>query len=88
VLLPPQDLPPRHFLIIVRTEADMMPSQQTRLDRIHSCLSDLSDNGIELVRADERQLERLVYEHLEYFQLMLGYDSDIDEIIELIRHEP
>ena len=63
----------------------MLPSQQTRLERIHSCLSDLSDNGIELVGADDQRLKRVVNEHLEYFQLMLGYDSDIDEIIQLIR---
>jgi len=63
----------------------MFPSQQTRLDRIHFCLSDLNDNGIDLAAADDRQLQRVVHEHLEYFQLMLGYDSDIEEIIDLIK---
>jgi hypothetical protein len=63
----------------------MMPTRQTRLDRIGTCISDLSENGIQLSGADDRQLGRLVSEHLEYFQLMLGYDSDAGEVLELLK---
>jgi len=65
----------------------MMPTQQTCLERIQSCISDLSENGINVVAADERKRARLVNEHLEYFQLMLGYDSDPAEILALLKQQ-
>jgi hypothetical protein len=65
--------------------AAMMPTQQTCLERIQFCISDLSENGIDLAGTDRRRQARLVSEHLEYFQLMLGYDSDPAEILELLR---
>lgn len=63
----------------------MLPTYQTRLDRIDSCLVDLSDNGIQLAHADERRVAQVVRQYLEYFQLMLGYDSDACEVLALIR---
>lgn len=63
----------------------MLPTQATRLNRIASCISDLSQNGINLLEADETQRDRMVREHIEYFQLMLGYDSDASEILSLLK---
>lgn len=63
----------------------MLPTQSLRLDRIRTCVADLSENGIDLDRADDRLLGQLVREHIEYFQLMLGYDSDASEVLELIK---
>jgi hypothetical protein len=83
--LPSLHLAVYYALGIVSREAYMMPTAQTCMERIESCISDLSDNGIDLNRADERRLGQVVREHLEYFQLMLGYDSDAREVLELIR---
>lgn len=63
----------------------MLPTSKLRHARIATCVSDLSENGINVASADDRQLGRLVREHLEYFQLMLGYDSDPAEILELLK---
>jgi hypothetical protein len=63
----------------------MMPTQETCRERIQFCISDLSDNGIDVAGADDHRRGRLVREHLEYFQLMLGYDSDPAEILELLK---
>jgi len=65
----------------------MMPTQQTCLERIQSCISDLSENGINVAKCDERHRARLVKEHLEYFQMMLGYDSDPAEILALLKQQ-
>jgi hypothetical protein len=70
---------------IVSREAYMMPTAQTCIERIETCISDLSDNGIELKGADDRKLAQVVREHLEYFQLMLGYDSDAREVLALLK---
>ena len=63
----------------------MLPTHATRLDRIRTCVSDLSDNGIDVEHADDRRLGELVREHIEYFQLMLGYDSDPTEVLSLLK---
>lgn len=65
----------------------MMPTQQVCLERIRSCISDLSQNGINVAAVDDRHRARLVKEHLEYFQLMLGYDSDPAEILALLKQQ-
>ena len=52
---------------------------------IRDCVTDLRDNGIDLTHASERQVRRVVLEHIDYFQLMLGYDSDAREIVELVK---
>jgi hypothetical protein len=64
---------------------NMMPTPQTCVERIQTCISDLSENGINLIGADDHQLAKVVREHLEYFQLMLGYDSDAREVLDLIK---
>ena len=63
----------------------MMPTVKLQRTRIATCIADLSDNGIDLGRADDHRLRQVVREHLEYFQLMLGYDSDAAEVLELIK---
>jgi len=65
----------------------MLPTQEICLERIQFCISDLSDNGIDLIGADSRLRARLVREHLEYFQMMLGYDSDPAEILSLLQRQ-
>lgn len=65
----------------------MIPTQEICLERIQFCISDLSQNGIDLAGADNRGRARLVREHLEYFQMMLGYDSDASEILELLKRQ-
>ena len=66
----------------------MIPTQEICLERIQFCISDLSQNGIDLSNVDSRGQARLVREHLDYFQMMLGYDSDPSEVLELLkRHQ-
>ena len=65
----------------------MLPTQQICLERIQFCISDLSENGIDVIGVDSRKRARLVREHLEYFQMMLGYDSDASEILELLQRQ-
>lgn len=66
-------------------EAIMVPTREIRLDRIRACVSDLSQNGIDIEQADDRRLDRVVREHIDYFQLMLGYDTDPSEVLDLLR---
>jgi hypothetical protein len=63
----------------------MIPSQNARERCILACVSDLRSNGIDLTHADEGRLRQVVREHIDYFQLMLGYDSDPGEIVELVK---
>ena len=63
----------------------MLPTKAIRLDRIRACVCDLSDNGIDLEHADDNGIDRVVHEHIDYFQLMLGYDTDASEVLELLR---
>jgi len=63
----------------------MMPTHEVRLTRINSCISDLSENGIFLTDVDDQRLHRLVERHVDYFQMMLGYDSEPEEIVELVK---
>ena len=63
----------------------MMPTDSLQRTRIATAIADLSENGINLTAADDRRLRQVVREHLEYFQLMLGYDSDAAEVLRLIR---
>ena len=46
-----------------------------------ACRRDLLANGIDLGRAGPGSLRRLVRRHLDYFQLMLGYDATPAEVI-------
>ena len=63
----------------------MIPALGTRERCILTCVSDLRSNGIDLTNADDGRLGQVVREHIDYFQLMLGYDSDPAEIIELVK---
>ena len=46
---------------------------------------ELRENGYDLLHADDAELRRLVGEHLDYLQLMLGYDAELGELIRLIK---
>lgn len=63
----------------------MMPTLESRRSRIETCISDLSENGINVRQSDARRLGAFVRENLDYFQLMLGYDIDPAEVLKLIR---
>ena len=49
-----------------------------------ACRWDLGANGIDVTRKDARGLRRLAETHLDYFQLMLGYDATTREIVTLM----
>ena len=61
----------------------MSPLTETGLVRMRQCQSDLALNGIDLAGAGERAVRLLVRRHLDYFQLMLGYDAGPREIVAL-----
>lgn len=64
----------------------MMPTLKSRRSRIDSCISDLTENGIDVRAPDNRRrLGAFVREHLDYFQLMLGYDSNAAEVLQLLK---
>ena len=63
----------------------MLPAHETQLARLAACRSDLLDNGIDLARADLRTLSQLVRRHLDYLQLMLGWDAGLREILTLVK---
>ena len=63
----------------------MTPSNQAIDRRIRRCVSDLRSNGIDLTHADDRHVRQVVREHLDYFQLMLGYESDVSDVVALVK---
>jgi hypothetical protein len=62
-----------------------MMSHESKLSRVAACRSDLRDNGIDLYGRGHRRLAGLVRRHLGYFQLMLGYDVDLREVVTLLQ---
>ena len=60
-----------------------MSTVERRLRRMRRCELDLKRNGIDLADADVRATRLLVRRHLDYFQLMLGYDAGPGEVIAL-----
>jgi len=69
----------------------MLPCDATRLSRMRACRSDLLVNDIALDSADHQALAELSRRHLDYFQLMLGYDAAPGELVSLakrIRRRP
>jgi hypothetical protein len=62
----------------------VLPSQEIQLTRLAACRADLLDNGIDLACADLRALWRLVTRHLDYLQLMLGWEAGPREIVGLV----
>ena len=63
----------------------MIPTANALERRIRMCVSDLRTNGIDLTNADDRRVSQVVREHLDYFQLMLGYESDVADVIALVK---
>jgi hypothetical protein len=63
----------------------MIPSQSAQERCILACVSDLRSNGIDLTHADDGRVRQVVREHIDYFQLMLGYDPEAGEIIEMVK---
>ena len=53
------------------------------LRRMRLCQRDLKRNGIDLAATDGRAMRLFVRRHLDYFQLMLGYDAGPREIVAL-----
>jgi hypothetical protein len=69
-------------------EASMRPSDDhLQSDRVRACVADLAINGIDLFDADDEEIREVVYDNLDYFQLMLGCDAEPHEIIPLLRDE-
>ena len=62
----------------------MSPRTETGLVRMRQCQSDLALNGIDLAGAGKQAVRLLVRRHLDYFQLMLGYDAGPREIVALV----
>lgn len=67
----------------MRLTSTVLPSQRTKRARAFACLSDLLASGIDPDRGGRRGLRALVRLHLDYFQLMLGYDATPAEIVAL-----
>ena len=61
----------------------MPSSAATSLQRMRRCQSDLAANGIHLAGRGDRTMRLLVRRHLDYFQLMLGYDARPREVVAL-----
>jgi hypothetical protein len=62
----------------------MYPTVKTRLVRMSACRSDLADNGIDPDALGPRALCDLARRNLEYFQVMLGYEAGLREVVDLI----
>ena len=62
-----------------------LPSRQSQLARLSAIRLDMLDNGIDLDRPDLRHLCGLVRRNLDYFQLMLGYDAGLREVVTLVQ---
>jgi hypothetical protein len=62
----------------------MLPSLNQRVERIRESIDELEAAGIDLLSADEAALRRLLREHLDFLQCMLGYDVSLHELIELV----
>jgi len=54
---------------------------------IHECVVDLRNNGIDLRNADADQIRRVVRQHLDYFQMMLGGEPGEREVVALLQNE-
>ena len=65
----------------------MLTSHRLRLGMIHECVVDLRNNGIDLRNADADQIRRLVHQHLDYFQMMLGGEPGEMEVIAMLECE-
>jgi hypothetical protein len=65
----------------------MSPFRLSRLGLIHACVIDLRNNGIDLSGADTRRIRQVVHQHLDYFQMMLGGEPGVREVVALIERD-
>ena len=65
----------------------MLLSRDLIEDRMRSCVVDLRENGIDLDQADESAVREVVEANLDYFQSMLGFDSDVRSVIAMIKRQ-
>ncbi len=65
----------------------MISSPDSRMGLIHECVVDLRNNGIDLAGAEVGLVEEVVRQHLDYFQMMLGYEPDEGEVVSLIQQD-
>ena len=65
----------------------MLPTLRQRVERIRDSIDQLEQAGIAVLGADELALRRLVREHTDFLQCMLGYDASMLELMELIRSQ-
>jgi hypothetical protein len=61
-----------------------MPTHSQRVERIRDSIDELDRAGINLLSADGVMLRRLVREHLDFLQCMVGYDASLHELVDLI----
>ena len=62
----------------------MLPNQTQRVERIRQSIGEMEAAGIKLLSADGVALRRLVREHLDFLQCMVGYDASLHELVDLI----
>lgn len=60
---------------------------RARLRLIKACRIDLLSNAVDVTAMSRPQLDGLVGEHLEYFQLMLHDESTSAQVLSLIRRD-
>jgi len=65
----------------------MLTSHRLQPGMIRECVVDLRNNGIDLRNADADQIRRVVHQHLDYFQMMLGGEPGEREVVELLQYE-
>jgi hypothetical protein len=65
----------------------MMPSHIECVHRIRESIDELESAGIDVLGLEETDLRRLVQEHLDFLQLMLGYDAPLHTILQLIHSQ-
>lgn len=65
----------------------MLPNHIERAERIRESIDELEAAGIGVLSADGTTLRRLVREHADFLQCMLGYDASLHELLELIESQ-
>jgi hypothetical protein len=65
----------------------MLPSPYERVERIRESIDELEAAGIVVATVDDAALRRLVREHSDFLQCMLGYDASLHEMVELIQSQ-
>ncbi len=65
----------------------MLPNHIERAERIRESIDELEAAGIGVLSADGITLRRLVREHEDFLQCMLGYDASMHELLDLIESQ-